>query len=104
MFTNIKTAEDLANEQLERDYQAAKLVKQEALAALTITTSNGNTFDGNETARNNMLSTLQSASFIGATTTEWKMADNSKVVIAIPELQEALALAIQAVGSIVVGE
>ena len=82
----------------------AKKQKEEALSKLTITTSNGNTFDANETARNNMLSTLQSASFIGATTTEWKMADNTKVVIDIPELQQALALAIQEVGSIVVGE
>ncbi len=81
--------------------QLTKTVKMEALENLTVTTSLGNTFDGNETARNNMLSAIQASGFLGATTTTWKLADNSKVVVSLNEVQEALALAIQAVGVIV---
>ena len=75
--------------------------KNYRLQTIKVTTTNGNTFDGNETARNNMLSVITSAEFIGKTEEYWKLADNSTVLVQLPELKEALALAIQEVGNIV---
>lgn len=75
--------------------------KEYRLNTLVVTTSNGNTFDGNLEARTNMTSAILSAEVIGKTEDEWKLADNSKKVIKLSELKEALALAIQEVGNIV---
>lgn len=75
--------------------------KNYRLQTIVVTTQNGNTFDGNETARNNMLSAINSAEFIGRTEETWKLADNSSVLVQLPELKEALALSIQEVGRIV---
>ena len=75
--------------------------KNYRLQTIVVTTQNGNTFDGNETARNNMLSAINSAEFIGRTEETWKLADNSTVLVQLPELKEALALSIQEVGNIV---
>ena len=77
--------------------------KNYRLQTIIVTTQNGNTFDGNETARNNMLSAINSAEFIGRTEETWKLADNSSVLVQLPELKEALALSIQEVGNIVKG-
>ena len=78
-----------------------KTEKEYKLRTIAVTTQNGNTFDGNETARNNMLSAINSAEFIGRTEETWKLADNSSVLVQLPELKEALALSIQEVGNIV---
>jgi hypothetical protein len=71
------------------------------LASITVITSNGNTFDGNETARNNMMAAIISADTVGQTETRWKLADNSFVTIGLAELKEALMLSIVEVGKIV---
>lgn len=78
-----------------------KDVKNQQLAELTVTTSNGNVFDGNETARVNMLSAINASAFLNQTTANWKLADNTVVNITLDELKEALALSIQQVGIIV---
>jgi len=79
----------------------AKQTKTQALSTITVTTASGNVFDGNETARINMLSALQAAEFLNQTQAGWKLADNSVVMVTVAELKEALALAIQRVGEIV---
>ena len=78
-----------------------KQAKADALNSITVTTTNSNTFDGNETARGNMSSAILSAEIIGKTEDTWKLADNTSAVITITELKEALALSIQEVGRIV---
>lgn len=89
-------------EEIEEQEQAQfRTEKEDRLSKIVVTTQNGNTFDGNETARNNMLSAITSAEFVGKTEEYWKLADNSTVLIQLPELKEALALAIQEVGNIV---
>lgn len=88
-----KTTDQLENE--------AKQAKDLALSTITVTTSNGNTFDGNETARINMISAITTADIVGITEKEWKLADNSIKVIQLSELKEALLLSIQKVGEIV---
>lgn len=78
-----------------------KELKQAAKSALTVTTQSGKVFDGNESARNNMLSAIQAGSFLNQESSYWKLADNTVVEVAIEELQEALTLSIQKCGSIV---
>lgn len=85
-------------EQLQAE---AKQAKQLSLSTITVTTSNDNTFDGNETARINMASAIAVADIAGITEKEWKLADNSIKVITLNELKEALLLSIQKVGEIV---
>ena len=90
--------EILKNELAILDKKAEKELR---LSQIVITTSNGNMFDGNETARNNMLSAVMSAELINKTEEYWKLADNSTKLVSIDELKEALALSIQEVGNIV---
>jgi hypothetical protein len=75
--------------------------KKEALDSITVTTQSGKTFDGNETARGDMMAALAAGDLLGETETNWKLADNSKALVTRDELREALALAIQAKGRIV---
>ena len=100
MTLSIKTAED---KKVELEAQAKielKAAKGLALNLITVEV-NGNTFDGNETARGNMTSAILSAEVIGKTEDTWKLADNTSAIITISELKEALALSIQEVGRIV---
>ena len=78
-----------------------KTEKNLRLSQMVVTTSTGNEFDGNETARNNMLSAIMSAELLNKTEEYWKLADNSTKLISLDELKEALALSIQEVGNIV---
>lgn len=75
--------------------------KNELLNSITVTTQSGKTFDGNETARNNMMSAIMAADVVGQTESDWKLADNTVSNITLGELKEALALSIQRVGEIV---
>ena len=80
--------------------QVAKQAKLEALATLTVTTTAGNVFDGDDTARSDMMAAIQASDILGVTSSNWKLADNSWKLIELAELKEALALAIQAKGNI----
>lgn len=91
-FMFLNSVSESVLKQTEKNYR---------LQTIVVTTQNGNTFDGNETARNNMLSAITSAEFIGKTEEYWKLSDNSTVLVQLPELKEALALSIQEVGNIV---
>lgn len=90
--------------QQQLDAEAVNIAKRDKLLLLnsiTVTTSSGKVFDGNETARNNMVSAIMTAEFIGQTTAEWKLADNTKAIVSVDEVKEALALSIHSVGQIV---
>ena len=95
------TDEEVAAKLVVETYNTTKAAKELALNSITVITTNGNTFDGNETARGNMTSAILSAEVIGKTEDTWKLADNTSAVITITELKEALALSIQEVGRIV---
>ena len=90
--------EILKNEFVILNKKAEKTLR---LSQIVVTTSNGTMFDGNETARNNMLSAIVSAELINKTEEYWKLADNSTKLVSLDELKEALALSIQEVGIIV---
>lgn len=82
----------------EQAKQSKEQAKQEALKlleTLTVTTTNGNTFDANNQARLDMQNAITASDFLGVTQTTWRMADNMEVVVGLNELKEALALAIQ---------
>jgi len=78
-------------EQLEAEAKAERL-KQ--LEVLTVTTTNGNTFDANNQARLDISNGIQVSEILGVTQTTWRMADDSEVLIEVAELKEALALAL----------
>ena len=101
MILNIKTAEDKEAELEAQAKAELKAIKTYTLNSITVTTTNGNTFDGNETARINMISAILSADSIGKTEETWKLADNTTVLVTLMELKQALALAVQEVGRIV---
>ena len=61
----------------------------------------GKLFDGNETARLNIMSAIQASELVGLNETGWKLADNTAVLVNLAELKMALALSIQEVGRIV---
>lgn len=98
----IQEAEAVAKAE-EEAIEQAKQAKAEALVSITVTTTNGNTFNGDEVARIDMLSAITTAPILGLTEHSWKLADNSWVVITLDELKEALALAIQTKGQILSG-
>lgn len=100
MILSIKTADDKKAELEAQAKIELKAAKELALNSMTVEV-NGNTFDGNETARGNMTSAILASEVIGKTEDTWKLADNTSVVITIDELKQALALSIQEVGRIV---
>ena len=81
----------------------AKATKLQALSQITVTTTSGKVFDGRDIDQQRMVSAIMSASVVGMTETQWKLADNSVELITLDELKEALALSIQAIGNIIVG-
>ena len=93
----------IEDETLKNEYVTLqeKAEKELRLSQIVVTTSTGNVFDGDETARNNMVSAIMTAELINKTEEYWKLADNSTKLVSINELKEALALSIQEVGNIV---
>ena len=77
--------------------------KQLALDAITVTTASGKVFDGRDKDQVRMLSAIQASTLLGHTSAQWKLADNSIATVTLDELREAHALAIQAVGNIILG-
>lgn len=82
----------------------ASISKQEKIEKLTVTTQTGKVFDADEISRGRMLSAIQAADFLGIGESEWKLADNTKEIINLNELKEAHALAIQALGQVVLSD
>ena len=98
---------DLVKEQELADIKAYKELKQAkelAKSVITVTTTNGNTFDGNSEARNNMSDAILASEIVGQTETMWKLANNEVKLITLSEIREAHALAIKECGRIVLAE
>jgi len=72
----------------------AKAERLKQLEVLTVTTTNGNTFDANNQARLDMSNGIQVSEILNVTQTVWRMANDTEVLIQIAELKEALALAL----------
>ena len=82
---------------LKVELKSAKLIALDNI----VVDVDGKLFDGNETARLNIMSAIQSSELFGLTETGWKLADNTAVLVNLAELKMALALSIQEVGRIV---
>ena len=88
-------------EEIEANTQA-ELKNAKSVALMNIVVEvDGMTFDGNESARLNMVSAIQSAELLESTESPWKLADNSVQIVTFEQLKLALALSIQEVGRIV---
>jgi hypothetical protein len=77
----------------------AKQATEEALKGLTVTTTNGKVFDANLEARQNIADAILASSTLNLTSTTWRLADNSEVVVTLDELKEVQAMAVQAYAS-----
>ena len=60
---------------------------------MQVIVSSGKIFDGDEKSQDRMLRAINIAVITGQTETEWKLADNTVVMVTLDELKEALALA-----------
>ena len=83
-----------------REQAKLKQAKAQALTQIVVEVEDMS-FDGNETARLNMISAIQASELLGQTESPWKLADNMVQTVTTAELKQALALAIQEVGRIV---
>lgn len=66
------------------------LSRADAVAAITVTTTAGNTFNGDEASQNRMARSIVALS--DTDTITWVLADNSTIQATKAELQEALRL------------
>lgn len=82
---------------LKVELKSAKLIALDNI----VVDVDGKLFDGNETARLNIMSAIQASELIRLNETGWKLADNMAVLVTLAELKMALALSIQEVGRIV---
>lgn len=71
--------------------QAFKADRAAAVKAITVTTSAGNSFDGDEESQGRMARAILALPIDGTVT--WVLADNSAIQVTAAELIEALALA-----------
>ena len=78
----------------------AKAIKLNELDNIVVEVNN-KLFDGNDKARLNMLSAIQSSEVLNTVKAFWKLADNTVEEVTVIELKEALAKSIQRVGEIV---
>lgn len=82
----------------EADLMAVKMVRQSEVDAITVTTSSGRVFDGDEDAQNRMSRAVTSMN--DTDTVKWVLADNTVAVVDRSELHEALRLAGQSMSDI----
>lgn len=76
--------------------ELAKRARAAAVAAITVTTQSGNTFDGDEVSQGRMARAILALSTGLAPSVTWVLADNSVIDATAAELTEALVLAGQA--------
>lgn len=77
-----------------------KRQRQAIVDAITVTTSTGKIFDGNERAQTHISNAIHAGEIGGINSTTWVLANNVPTVVTLAELQEALVLSIQAMGAV----
>lgn len=90
------SAEELESQRVASLKQAKKIALDNIVVDV-----DGKLFDGNETARLNIMSAIQASELFELNETGWKLADNTAVLVNLAELKMALALSIEEVGRIV---
>ena len=85
---------ELTVEQINEQLRAqAKIVRGEAVRTITVTTTAGNTFDGDEMSQTRMARAILALQGTNTPSTLWVLADNTTIQATVAELTEALALA-----------
>ena len=97
---DFRTDEEVELANTERIKSELKSAKKIALDNIVVDVD-GKLFDGNETARLNIMSAIQASELVRLNETGWKLADNTAVLVNSDELKMALALSIEEVGRIV---
>jgi len=72
--------------------EIAKAARTDAVSRITVTTSAGHTFDGDEISQTRMARSIIALQATGTPTVNWVLADNSVIQATPNELAEALAL------------
>lgn len=90
---NLNIATVMADQ--ERKFKRAKDVE-----AIKVTTTAGNTFDGDEVSQGRMSRAIIALQAAGVSSTQWVLADNTVLEATVTELTEALILAGQAQSAI----
>ena len=80
--------------------EALKADREQAVAAITVTTAAGHTFDGDEISQGRMARAVLALSTGLSPSVNWVLADNSVIDATAAELTEALVLAGQAQAAI----
>ena len=70
-----------------------KSARAAAVSVITVTTTAGNTFDGNEESQTRMTRAIIGMTATNTATINWVLADNTVIQATVAELTEALALA-----------
>lgn len=86
------TPEELASKAVQLR-EEAKANRQAAVDAITVTTSSGKTFDGDETSQTRMARAILALQATGTPSITWVLADNNVTEATVAELSEAMALA-----------
>lgn len=86
------TAEELLAEK--------KRLRTATVGAITVTTTSGKVFDGNETAQDRMARAVIAAGITGQSECTWVLANNVPTTVTLAELKEAMALSLQAMGAV----
>lgn len=82
----------------EQTLAEKKAERQALVDAITVTTSTGKVFDGNEDAQSRMSRAIQAAQIVSIPSTTWVLANNVPTTVTLEELKEALVLSMQAMG------
>lgn len=77
----------------KRQKRKTKMAREIAVNNITVTTSSGKVFDGDEKSQDRMVRAIQVADITSQTETTWRLADNNDVTVSLEELKEALSLA-----------
>ncbi|WP_439830447.1 DUF4376 domain-containing protein [Aeromonas caviae] len=90
-WSKMRTAEQLAAEQAQADYEAWKAERQQRVDAITVEVD-GFIFDGDEVSQNRMARAVTAADQL-TDTTPWTLHDNSVVTVTALQLKTACRLA-----------
>jgi len=92
-FSKLKTAEMKAEDATKQAHEQWKRDRAAAVEAIQVTTTAGNTFDGDEESQGRMARAILGLESVPNATVTWVLADNSEIQVTPAELREALALA-----------
>ncbi len=100
--------EDQERPELELDYNLvqeqlrtyAKAKRNEIVEKLLVTTQSGKVFDADEISQGRIARAILTAQITGKTETRWGMGDNTTQTVTLDEMQEALALGMNAQGEL----